>query len=95
VPQVEVAVRTVRDLLFSAIEQERFETIPQILANYNQEVLSAAPELDRVLQPLRDAIRYLQVIRAHRVASFQKICTGSLYSQSAPAAQRATINVDA
>jgi hypothetical protein len=93
-----------RELLFSAIEQGRFESISQLVANYKRDVqayLSATehqntlPSLDELLKPLADAIRYIQVMRAHQSAQFRKLAVDSLYPSSGPVSQRGNLSVDA
>jgi hypothetical protein len=99
-----VTVSNARQVLFSAIQEGRFESIPQWAADYKRDVqaylLSAEDpktlgSLHEWLKPLADAIQYLRVVRAQQSAQFQKLAVDSLYQSAGPVSKGGSLNLDA
>lgn len=97
-------IQNARRLLFAAIEQGRFDSIPQLAAEYKREVYvylaksentTTTFSLQVLLKPLADAIQLLQIIRAHQSAQFRRLALDSLYLAAAPLAQRGRLKLDA
>lgn len=100
----DTTIPNARQLLFTAIEEGRFESIPQLAADYKQKVqvhlsksqnATALLSLQALLTPLTDAIQLLQIVRAHQSAQFQKLAVRSLYPASVPLTPRGSLRLDA
>jgi hypothetical protein len=92
-----------REKLFAAIEEGRFEAIQPVAVDYRKQVsaqLAAAdPEereslLTEALRPLQDALHLLRVVRAHYSTQYQNLAPDFAYRSFEPTRRWRTLNVD-
>ncbi len=78
--------------LFTALEQGRFDQVISLAIAYRESLkhcldgLSAvdSPVLDDLLQPLKEALRFLRVLRAHQSQSFRNLTGPANYPALSP-----------